>query len=250
MSFEIEKGRGVRKSAQARGQTPRPLLGTTSKRRGKRSRRRRRNRKDLNLLGRKNRSVNLRNLSSESKGSHPFVASVPIQLGLSKSTSSKLRYLWSQGFSFVHEERRERLVIAVLDLIAHRLQVKDVKLINDTRDGLPLHERTFDRVLGVCLQCDVTAVQRARRHLSQRGHIDSSEGEEEDAGGEGGRSTGVTVLGQQYTIVPDPEQRIPYTKGVNHGHEWTKLICRVLEAVYRFKAHYFINCGPKLEGIL
>ena len=188
-------------------------------------------------------------LSSESKGSHSSVAPVPIQPGLSRSTSTKLRHLRSRSkaLSSVHEERGKRLVIAVLDLIAHWLQVKDVQLIHDIWGGLPLHERTFDRVLGVCLQCDVTAVQRARRHPSRRRrHIESSE--EEDAGGKGGRSTGVTTLRQRYMIVPDPKRRFPYPKGVNPGHEWTKVICRMLGAMYGFKAHYVHQLWTEAGG--
>ena len=191
----------------------------------------------------------LQPLSSESKGPHPSAAPVPIQLGLSRSTSTKLQHLRSRpkALSSVHEERGKRLVIAVLDLIAHWLQVKDVQLIHDIWGGLPLRERTFDRVLGVCLQCDVTAVQRAQRHPSRRRrHIESSE--EEDAGGEGERSTGVTTLRQRYMIAPDPKRRFPYPKGVNPGHEWAKVICRMLGAMYGFKAHYVHQLWTEARG--
>jgi len=188
-------------------------------------------------------------LSSESQGSQPSVAPVPIQLGPSKSTSTKLRHLRSRSkaLSSVHEERKQRLVIAVLALIAHWLQVKDVELIHDIWEGLPLHERTFDRVLGVCLQCDVTAVQKARRYPSRRRrYIESSE--DEDAGGEGERSTGVTGLRQRYMTVPDPKRRFPYPKGVDPGHEWTKVICRMLGAIYGFKAHYVHQLWTEVGG--
>ena len=178
-------------------------------------------------------------LSSESQGSQPTVAPLSIQPGRPKSTSIKLQHLRSRAkaLSSVHEERRKRLVIAVLDLIAHWLQVKDVTLIHDVWDGLPPHERTFDRVLRVCLQCEVSAVQKARRHPSRRRRYIESSGEEEDVGGEGGKSTGVTGLRQRYMIAPDPKRRFPYPKGVDPGPEWTKVICRMLGAMYGFKAH-------------
>ena len=179
-------------------------------------------------------------LSSESHGSPPTLAPLSTQTGLSKSTSIKLQHLRSRSKarSSVHEERRKRLVIAVLDLIAHWLQIKDVTLIHDVWDGLPSHERTFDRVLRICLQCDVTAVQKARRHPSRRRRYIESSGEEEDVGGEGGKSTGVTGLRQRYMIVPDPKRRFPYPKGVDPGPEWTKVVCRMLGAMYGFKAHH------------
>lgn len=178
-------------------------------------------------------------LSSESQGSQPTVAPLPIQPGLSKSRSIKLQHLRSRAraLSSAHEERRKRLIIVVLDLIAHWLRVKDVELIHDVWDGLPLHVRTFDRVLAVCLQCNITAVQRARQHPSRRRRYMESSGEEdEDAGGGGGQSTGVTGLRQRYMIVPDPKRKFPFPKGVDPGPEWTKVICRMLGAMYGFKA--------------
>jgi hypothetical protein len=177
------------------------------------------------------------------------VAPVPIQQqGMSESTSTKLRHLRSRskGFSSL-QERRKRLVIAVLDLIAHWLQVKDVQLIHDIWDGLPLHERTFDRVLGVCLQCDVTAVQRAPRYPSRSRRYRGSS-DEEDAGGEGERSIGVQGLRQRYMIVPDPKRRFPYPKEVDPGHEWKKVICRMLGAMYGFKAHYVHQLWTEAGG--
>ena len=178
-------------------------------------------------------------LSSESQVSQPLTASAPIRSGSSKSTSVKPQHVRScvKSLSSVHGERKKRLVIAVLDLIAHWLRVKDVKLVHDVWDSLPLHEQTFDRVLRVCLQSDLTAVQTAWQHPSRRTHIGSSDAEE-DAGGEGGRSIGSMGLRQRYMIVPDPKRRFPYPKGRDPGHEWMKVICRVLGAMYGFKAQY------------
>lgn len=84
----------------------------------------------------------------------------------------------------MHDGKEERLVIAVLDLIAHRLQVEDVRPINT-------HETVYLYTSGLSIVClgsaSTVMLRKARRHLSQRRHIDSSEGkEEEDAGGEGG----------------------------------------------------------------
>jgi len=187
---------------------------------------------------------------SESQGSQPAVPPVPIQSGLSKSTSMKRQCLRShtKALSLVYEERRKRLVIAVLDLIAHWLQVKDLKLIHDVWDSLPLHERTFDRMLRVCLQCDLTAVKRARRHQSRRRTRIVSSDEEEDAGGEGEQSTGIVGLRQRYMIVPDPKRRFPFPKGVDPGHDWTKVICRMLGAMYGFKAQYVHQLWTEAGG--
>ena len=190
-------------------------------------------------------------LSSESQGSQPLTASAPIRSGSSKSACVKLQHLRSciKSLSSVHEERKKRLVIAVLDLIAHWLRVKDVTLVHDVWDSLPLHEQTFDRVLRVCLQCDLTAVRTAWQHPSRRTHIGSSD-EEEDAGGEGERSIRFTSLRQRYMIVPDPKRRFPYPKGKDPGHEWMKAICRMLGAMYGFKAQYVHKLWTDIGGDL
>ena len=171
---------------------------------------------------------------SESQGSQPSTALVPIQ---PKSTSVGLHHLRSRAdtLSSTHEERKKGLVIAVLDLIAHWLQVKDVKLVHDVWDGLPPHEQTFDRVLRVCLQCDLTAVQVMRRHPNRMAHIRSSD-EDEDEGGDGKKPIRFMGLRQRYLVVPDPKRRFPYPKGRDPGHAWVKVICRMLGAMYGFKA--------------
>ena len=172
-------------------------------------------------------------LASESQGSQPL----PTQSGPSESTPMKPHHLRSRikSLSSRHEERKKRLVVAVLDLIAHWLQVKDVKLVHDVWNDLPLHEQTFDRVLRVCLQYDLSAVQQ---HPSRRRTPIGSSDDEGDAGGERGQSIGFMRLRQRYMIVPNPKRKFPFPKGRDPGHAWTKVICRLLGAMYGFKAQY------------
>jgi hypothetical protein len=189
-------------------------------------------------------------LASESQVSQPLIAPAPALPGPSKPTSAKLRYLPSRvkALSSVQEERKKGLVVAVLDLIAHWLRITDAKLVHDIWDSLPLHEQTFDRVLTVCLQCDLTAMQTTRRYLSQRRtHIGRS-GEDEDTGEEEEKPIGVVGLRQRYLVVPDPKRRFPYPKGRDPGHAWTKVICRMLGAMYGFKAQYVHRLWTETGG--
>ena len=191
-------------------------------------------------------------LSSESQASQVPMASAPIQLEPSKSVSRKLQHLQLcvNSLSSVQEERKNRLIVAVLDLIAHWLKIKDVKLIHDIWDSLSLHERTFDHMLRVCLQCDLTVIQTqtTRRHPSRRRtHIGSSD-DEEDVSEEEGQSIGLRGLRQRYMIVPDPKRRFPYPKGRDPGHAWMKVICRTLGAMYGFKAQHVHQLWTETGG--
>ena len=177
-------------------------------------------------------------LSSESPNLQPLTAPALIRSGSSKSISMKLQHPRSavKSLSSVRDERKNRLVIAVLDLIAHWLQVKDVKPVHDVWDSLPLHEQTFDRVLRFCLQCDLAAVRT------------TSTGSSDDEGGGEERPIRSVRLRQRYMIAPDPKRRFPYPQGRDPGHEWIRVICRMLGAMYGFKAQYVHKLWTETGG--
>jgi hypothetical protein len=186
----------------------------------------------------------------EAEGSAPQTTPAPIRPGPLTSTPIKQQHPRPRvdAQSSVDEERKKRLVIAVLDLIAHWLQIEDVRLVHDVWDSLPLHDQTFDRVLSVCLQCGLTSIQTSRRHPSRRGTHKGSGESGEDAGEETESSTRFTALRQQYMIVPNPKRRFPYPKGGDPGHAWTKVICRMLGAMYGFRAQYVHQMWTETGG--
>lgn len=177
-------------------------------------------------------------LSSESPNLQPFTTPALIRSRSPKSIPMKLQHPRPavKSLSSVRDERKNRLVIAVLDLIAHWLQVKDVKLVHDIWDSLPLHEQTFGRVLRFCLQCDLTTVRT------------TSTGSSDDEGGGGERPIRFVRLRQRYMIAPDPKRRFPYPQGGDPGHEWIRVICRMLGAMYGFKAQYVHKLWTETGG--